>query len=189
VVHQALVDSSQFRAHGSDLRVAVNISARNLTKPGFASRVVNSLALSGVAPDRLIVEVTETALMTDPPRAAQQLGELALAGVSLSIDDFGVGQTSLSYLSSLPVSELKIDRCFITDMRSDESHAAIVQAIVDLGHNLGFRVVGEGVEDSAVLHELAAAGCDVAQGYYFARPMAVDSLNEWLELRNAPSLL
>jgi diguanylate cyclase (GGDEF)-like protein len=189
VVHQALVDSSKFRDHGSDVGIAINISARNLAKPGFARRVVNALAHSGVTPDRLIVEVTETALMTDPPRAAQQLDELARAGVHLSIDDFGVGQTSMSYLSSLPVSELKIDRCFITDMRSDESHAAIVQAIIDLGHNLGFRVVGEGVEDGDVLHELAVAGCDVAQGYYFARRMSADSLNEWLVLRNAPSLL
>jgi diguanylate cyclase (GGDEF)-like protein len=189
VVHQALVDSPLFRDHGSDLRIAVNISARNLSKPGFASRVVGALATSGVAPDRLIVEVTESALMTDPLRAAQQLEELGSAGVHLSIDDFGVGQTSLSYLSSLPVSELKIDRSFITDMRSDESHAAIVQAIVDLGHNLGFRVVGEGVEDGAVLDELTVAGCDVAQGYYFARPMTIESLNEWLAQRSAPSLL
>jgi diguanylate cyclase len=189
VVHQALVDSPLFRAHGSDLRIAVNISARNLSKSGFASRVVGALAASGVAPDRLIVEVTETALMTDPLRAAQQLEELGSAGVHLSIDDFGVGQTSLSYLSSLPVSELKIDRSFITDMRTDESHAAIAQAIVDLGHNLGFRVVGEGVEDVAVLDELTVAGCDVAQGHHFARPMAVESLNEWLAQRSAPSLL
>jgi diguanylate cyclase (GGDEF)-like protein len=189
VVHQALVDSPEFRAHGSDLRIAVNISARNLSKPGFSSRVVSALAASGVAPDRLIVEVTETALMTDPTRAAQQLEELGSAGIHLSIDDFGVGQTSLGYLSSLPVSELKIDRTFITDMRSNESHAAIVRAIVDLGHNLGFRVVGEGVEDTAALDQLSDTGCDVAQGYYFARPMTVDALNEWLAHRSAPSLL
>ena len=188
VVHQALSDSPEFRTRGSDLRISINISARNLSKPGFASRVVRELAGSGVRADRLIVEVTETALMTDPLRAARQLEELALAGVHLSIDDFGVGQTSLGYLSSLPVSELKIDRSFITDMRSDEGHAAIVQAIIDLGHNLGFRVVGEGVEDSAVLAELTAAGCDVAQGYFFARPMTVEALNEWLVQRHVPSL-
>jgi EAL domain-containing protein (putative c-di-GMP-specific phosphodiesterase class I) len=189
VVQQALIDSLHFKDEGSDLRIAVNISARNLSKPIFASKVVRALAGSGVAADRLIVEVTETALMTDPLRAAQQLAELAEAGVHLSIDDFGVGQTSLGYLSSLPISELKIDRSFITDMQSDESHAAIVQAIVDLGHNLGFRVVGEGVEDSSVLQELTDAGCDVAQGYYFARPMTVDRLNDWLVQRRAPSLL
>jgi EAL domain-containing protein (putative c-di-GMP-specific phosphodiesterase class I) len=111
------------------------------------------------------------------------LEELGAAGVSLSIDDFGVGQTSLSYLSSLPISELKIDRSFITDMRHDESHAAIVRAIVDLGHNLGLRVVGEGVEDVAVFHELSIVGCDVAQGYHFARPMTIEGLNEWIVRR------
>ncbi|MCU1362661.1 MAG: diguanylate cyclase/phosphodiesterase [Acidimicrobiaceae bacterium] len=189
VVHQALVDSPHFRSHGNDLRISVNISARNLSKPGFAARVVSALALSEVTPDRLIVEVTETALMTDPLRAAGQLEELSRTGVHLSIDDFGVGQTSLGYLSSLPVSELKIDRSFISDMRSDQSHAAIVRAIIDLGHNLGFRVVGEGVEDAAVLHELSVAGCNVAQGYFFARPMTVEALNEWLAQRHVLSLL
>jgi EAL domain-containing protein (putative c-di-GMP-specific phosphodiesterase class I) len=127
--------------------------------------------------------------MTDPVRAAQSFAELDGAAVQLSIDDFGVGQTSLSYLSSLPISELKIDRSFITDMRHDGSHAAIVRAIVDLGHNLGFRVVGEGVEDAAVFQELIGVGCDVAQGYHFARPMAIDELNSWLVRCKAPLLL
>jgi diguanylate cyclase (GGDEF)-like protein len=189
VIQRALTDAVGFRLHASDLRIAVNISARNLSKPGFSSKVVLALVQSGFAPERLILEVTETALMTDPLRATQSLEELGAAGVSLSIDDFGVGQTSLSYLSSLPISELKIDRSFITDMRHDESHAAIVRAIVDLGHNLGFRVVGEGVEDVAVFHELSIIGCDIAQGYHFARPMTIDGLNEWLARRHAPLLI
>ena len=151
VILRALGDANEFRSYASNLRVAVNISARNLSKPGFASKVARALEKSGCAPERLTLEVTETALMTDPLRATQSLEELGAAGVFLSIDDFGVGQTSLSYLSSLPISELKIDRSFITDMRSDDGHAAIVNAIVDLGHNLGFRVVGEGVEDAEVL--------------------------------------
>jgi EAL domain-containing protein (putative c-di-GMP-specific phosphodiesterase class I) len=151
--------------------------------------VARALEKSGCAPERLTLEVTETALMTDPLRATQSLEELGAAGVFLSIDDFGVGQTSLSYLSSLPISELKIDRSFITDMRSDDGHAAIVNAIVDLGHNLGFRVVGEGVEDAEVLGDLTAAGCDVAQGFHFARPMTIDNLNEWLIQRHEPVLI
>ena len=189
VIERALADAVQFRSYASDLRIAVNISARNLSKTGFSAKVVRALTKSGFAPDRLILEVTETALMTDPLRATQSLEELGAAGVSLSIDDFGVGQTSLSYLSSLPISELKIDRSFITDMRHDESHAAIVRAIVDLGHNLGFRVVGEGVEDVAVFHELSVVGCDIAQGYHFARPMTIEGLNEWLTRRHAPLLI
>lgn len=189
VIQRALADAVQFQSNSSELRIAVNVSARNLSRAGFASKVMRALENSGIAAERLILEVTETALMTDPVRAAQSFAELDGAGVQLSIDDFGVGQTSLSYLSSLPISELKIDRSFITDMRHDESHAAIVRAIVDLGHNLGFRVVGEGVEDAAVFQELTGVGCDVAQGYHLARPMAVDGLNSWLVRRKAPLLL
>ena len=180
VMRRALADTPQFVSGISALRVAVNISARNLSKAGFASKVIDALAVSEVAPERLVVEVTETALMADPERAAAALTELSAAGVHLSIDDFGVGQTSLSYLSSLPISELKIDRMFVTDMKQHYGHAAIVRSIIDLGHNLGFRVVGEGVEDESVLDELALGGCDVAQGYLFARPMAVEGLNDWL---------
>jgi diguanylate cyclase (GGDEF)-like protein len=189
VIQRALADAVSFRSHASDLRIAVNISARNLSKAGFSSKVVRALAKSGLRPERLILEVTESALMTDPLRAMQALEELGAAGVSLSIDDFGVGQTSLSYLSSLPISELKIDRSFVTDMRSDESHSAIVQAIIDLGHNLGFRVVGEGIEDAPVLDALNLAGCDVAQGYLFARPMTIEDLDEWLVRHHAPLLI
>jgi EAL domain-containing protein (putative c-di-GMP-specific phosphodiesterase class I) len=108
------------------------------------------------------------------------LAELDRSGVRLSIDDFGCGQTSLGYLSTLPIHELKIDRSFIADMLVHPAHAAIVSSIVELGHNLGFHVVGEGVETPEVLAGLAATGCDVAQGYLFARPMAPDLLGPWL---------
>jgi diguanylate cyclase (GGDEF)-like protein len=189
VIQKSLTDAVNFEAYAGELRISVNISARNLSKAGFAAKVIRLLTTSGVAPARLVLEVTETALMTDPMRAAQSLEELGAAGVHLSIDDFGVGQTSLSYLSSLPVTELKIDRSFITDMRQDEGHAAIAQAIIDLGHNLGFRVVGEGVEDADVFRSLSIAGCDVAQGYHFARPMTVEALRDWLVLHKAPVLV
>jgi diguanylate cyclase (GGDEF)-like protein len=189
VIREALSHAEALRSRSRGLRVSVNISARNLSKDGFAPSVVRALATSGVAPERLVLEVTETALMTDPPRAARSLEALGAAGVRLSIDDFGVGQTSLSFLSSLPVTELKIDRSFITDMRHDESHEAIVRAIVDLGHNLGFRVVGEGVEDAEVWDALSTLGCDVAQGYYFARPMNLAALGEWFDARDAALLV
>jgi diguanylate cyclase (GGDEF)-like protein len=186
VIQEALNDAVLFQARGNTLRMSVNVSARNLSKAGFASRVIRTLKKSGVEPERLVLEVTETALMTDPLRAAQSLEELGAAGIHLSIDDFGVGQTSLSYLSSLPVTELKIDRSFVTDMRRNESHAAIVHAIIDLAHNLGFRVVGEGVEDADVFHALSVFGCDVVQGYYFARPMTVEAFGGWIALHEAP---
>ena len=189
VLRRALVDAHQFSSEKGALRISVNISARNLNKSGFATKVVDTLVASGVSPERLVVEVTETALMADPERAASALAELSSAGVHLSIDDFGVGQTSLSYLSSLPISELKIDRMFITDMKQNYAHAAIVRSIIDLAHNLGFRVVGEGVEDESVLDELALGRCDVAQGYLFARPMSKDALIDWFSKSKLPELV
>jgi diguanylate cyclase (GGDEF)-like protein len=180
VVQRALLDLKNFGPGAQGLTVAVNVSARNLGSADFASKIVVALDAADVAPHRLFIEVTETALMTDPIRAAAVLGELDRAGVRLSIDDFGSGQTSLGYLSTLPIHELKIDRSFITDMLEDHGHAAIVHSIVDLGHNLGFSVVGEGVETRAVLEELVSVGCDVAQGYLFTRPVPVEALVPWI---------
>jgi diguanylate cyclase len=189
VLHRALAEVHQLPADQGALRVSINVSARNLSKPGFASKVIDALLESEMTPDRLVVEVTETALMADPEGAAKALGELSSAGIQLSIDDFGVGQTSLSYLSSLPISELKIDRMFITDMNQNFGHAAIVRSIIDLAHNLGFRVVGEGIEDEPVLDQLTTGQCDVAQGYLFARPMAAEALRAWFVARELAPLI
>jgi len=180
VVRRALSDLKLFGPASQSLTVAVNVSARNLSSANFASSIVNALHDANVEPYRLYIEVTETALMTDPARAAAVLGELDRAGVRLSIDDFGSGQTSLAYLSTLPIHELKIDRSFITDMLDHNGHAAIVHSIVDLGHNLGFSVVGEGIETRSVLDSLATSGCDVAQGFLFTRPIPVAELVDWL---------
>ncbi len=188
VVHRALEDLTRFGPGAEALTVAVNVSARNLGRAGFADKVVKAIEAAGVAPVRLFVEVTETTLMTDPIRAASVLHELDGAGVRISIDDFGSGQTSLRYLSTLPIHELKIDRSFITDMLEHPSHAAIVHSIVELGHNLGFMVVGEGVETQEVLANLASTGCDIAQGYLFTRPMPAEQLAPWLSHYN-PTLL
>jgi diguanylate cyclase (GGDEF)-like protein len=180
VLERAIVDLRDLGDAGAGLSVAVNVSARNLARPDFAQRVVAVLDEQQVPAQRLIVEITETALLTDPARAATILAELNRAGVRVSLDDFGCGQTSLGYLSSLPVHELKIDKSFVTDMLQNPSHAAIVRSIVDLGHNLALQVVGEGVETSDVLAILKASGCDVAQGYLLARPMPIGQLNGWL---------
>jgi EAL domain-containing protein (putative c-di-GMP-specific phosphodiesterase class I) len=180
VLRRALSDLKQFGPASESLTVAVNVSARNLSSANFASSIVEALRNADVEPHRLYIEVTETALMTDPARAAAVLGELDRAGVRLSIDDFGSGQTSLAYLSTLPIHELKIDRSFITDMLDHNGHAAIVHSIVDLGHNLGFSVVGEGIETRVVLNELANARCDIAQGFLFTRPIPVAELVIWL---------
>jgi diguanylate cyclase (GGDEF)-like protein len=179
VLHRALSDVGP-NSELASICVSVNVSARNICHPGFASLVIAALDEHAVPAHRLMIEITETALLTDPGRAGLVLAELAALGVGISIDDFGVGQTSLGFLSSLPVHELKIDKGFVTDMTTDAGHAAIVRSIVDLGHNLGLRVVAEGVETDDVLAALRPTGCDLAQGYLFARPMPLDSLRRLL---------
>jgi EAL domain-containing protein (putative c-di-GMP-specific phosphodiesterase class I) len=180
VLSRALSDMSAQEDEFGQVAVSVNVSARNICHTGFAAQVIEALEHVGVSADRLMIEITETALLTDPGRATRALSELAALGVGVSIDDFGIGQTSLSFLSSLPVHELKIDKGFVTDMKSDGGHAAIVRSIVVLGHNLHVQVVAEGVETDDVLAELRAAGCDKAQGFLFARPMPLEDLRPWL---------
>ena len=180
VLRQALTDMRELGEDWSRLAVAVNVSARSLNRASFAGQVLSALETCETSSDHLIIEITETALLTDPLRALSVLTEIKDAGVQVSLDDFGVGQTSLGYLSSLPVDELKIDKSFVTDMLENHSHAAIVRSVVELGHNLSLRVVAEGVETLEVLESLRDSGCDMAQGFYFARPMPADALRIWL---------
>jgi len=184
VLNRALSDMNPQDSAFAQIAVSVNVSARNICHAGFGSSVIDALREHGVPANRLTIEITETALLTDPGRATRVLTELAALGVGISIDDFGIGQTSLGFLSSLPVHELKIDKGFVTNMMSDPGHAAIVRSIIDLGHNLALRVVAEGVETEDVAHELRQAGCDTAQGFLFARPMPVGDLRDWVA-RNA----
>jgi diguanylate cyclase (GGDEF)-like protein len=185
VVEAALRDIRDIE-HEPPLSVAVNVSARNLSDDDFADHVLDTLARVGMAPERLIVEITETALLADPARAAATLRRLSDAGIQVSIDDFGRGQTSLGYLAELPVHELKIDMSFVQGMLDNSAHCAIVQSIIDLGHNLSLQVVGEGVETGATLEALEAAGCDVVQGYLLAKPMPSAALREWLATVREP---
>lgn len=180
VLHRALSDLRDLGLEMSCVTMAVNVSARNLGHSGFADLVIRELEETGISADRLVIEITETALLADPPGAVIVLTKLDAIGVRVSIDDFGCGQTSLGYLSKLPIHELKIDRSFIDDMLVNQAHAAIVRSIVDLGHNLHFNVVGEGVESNAIWESLRASGCDSAQGYLLARPMPLEQLSEWL---------
>jgi diguanylate cyclase len=158
-----------------EIAVAVNISARSLARDDFAGDVLAILAAAGVDPGRVILEVTETALLTDPPRAAETLKALDSAGVRISIDDFGAGQTSLGYLATLPISELKIDKAFVLPMCSDPRNAAIVRSVIELGHSLGFTVTAEGVETQQVLDGLIAADCDLIQGFFLGKPVDVQT--------------
>jgi diguanylate cyclase (GGDEF)-like protein/PAS domain S-box-containing protein len=159
--------------------IAVNLSARNLHNEHFAAQVAELLAAHDVPAHLLELEVTESAIMIDPVRAQQMLEQLSALGLRISIDDFGSGYTSLGQLTSLPVSELKIDRSFVMTMAEDPGNAMIVQSIVDLGHNLGITLVAEGVETEQSLTTMAGLGCDVAQGYHICRPIPAAAFDIW----------
>jgi predicted signal transduction protein with EAL and GGDEF domain len=182
VLERALAELPSFDPAGT-LSVAVNVSARSLARDEFACEVLTILERSGIAPSRLIIEITETALVTDTHRADLNLTRLHREGVRVSIDDFGAGQTSLAYLASLPIAELKIDKGFVMAMTGDARNAAIVRSVIELGHSLGFTVTAEGVETDEILGDLAAADCDLAQGYLLSRPLTADRLREHLSAR------
>ena len=170
VLRRAISDCSAWTAAGNDWTVAVNVSARNLTSLQFADDVAQILREANMAPDRLQIEVTETALAYDTRVATQVVNALSAQGISIAIDDFGVGYTSLSELRTLAVSEVKIDRKFVMGLPGDEKDRAIVHSVIDLGHRLRCRVTAEGVESQDVADWLADAGCDHAQGYLWLHP-------------------
>ncbi len=186
MLETALRQQRDWKARGHDLSVAVNLSARSLLDVDFPERVSALLAAHGVNPARLVLEITESTLMTDPARAQRVLRALDALGVRISIDDFGTGYSSLARLKELPVHELKIDRAFVTSMQTIHSDAVIVRSTIDLARNLGLAVVAEGVEDGSVLNELSDLGCDAAQGYYLSRPVPAAELLSWLEEQQGP---
>jgi diguanylate cyclase (GGDEF)-like protein len=165
---------------GHSIPVAVNISARSLLDPRFPAHVRELLDAHDVAPYMLCLELTETAVMTDYDLALVVLQALDTMGVSLSIDDFGTGYSSMSYLKTLPVKELKIDRSFVIGMANDPDSAVIVRSTIDLAHDLGMTVVAEGVEDRTARNALAAMGCDLVQGYGICRPLPAGELELWV---------
>lgn len=173
------------RAHawhgaGQHLRVALNLSARDLDDPDLPGRVRELLAAHGVPAERLLLEVTESAVMGKPEAAIRVMRQLADQGVDLAIDDFGVGQSSFAYLRRLPVRELKIDKSFLLEVADGKEDRTIVRSIVELGHRLGYRVTAEGVSDQATLDYLAEIGCDHAQGFFIARPLTAEAFDAFL---------
>jgi diguanylate cyclase (GGDEF)-like protein len=179
VLDTALVQVRAWIDAGRPLPIAVNLSARNLHDQHFASQVAELLAAHDVPAHLLELEVTESAITIDPVSARQMLEQLAALGVRISIDDFGAGYTSLGQLTTLPVSELKIDRSFVMTMTENPGNAMIVQSVIDLGHNLGLTLVAEGVETEQSLAALAGLDCDVAQGYHICRPIPAAAFDLW----------
>jgi diguanylate cyclase (GGDEF)-like protein len=172
---------------GFHLGLAVNLSTHDLLDTRLARRVDEHLSANGVEPGMLTLEITESSLLIDAPRARATINELNDVGVRMSIDDFGTGYSSLSYLRRLPVRELKIDRSFVANVLLDEQDEVIVRSTIDLGHNLGLEVVAEGVENNEVLDRLRGFGCDVAQGFCISRPLDADRFLAWLSTTSHPS--
>jgi EAL domain-containing protein (putative c-di-GMP-specific phosphodiesterase class I) len=188
VLDSSLRDLAVWRAQGHQLSVAVNLSVCNLQDTELPQQVARLLATHGVPAPSLVLEITENILIGDPDRSQQVLDGLRAIGVRLSVDDYGTGYSSLAYLQALPVEELKLDQSFIAHLGTDPRAAAIVRSTIELSHELGMQMVAEGVEDEVALGKLRAWGCDAAQGFLIARPMAADKLTQWLAARIDPQL-
>ncbi|MGH8977747.1 MAG: putative bifunctional diguanylate cyclase/phosphodiesterase, partial [Acidimicrobiia bacterium] len=174
VLDTATREAARFQGeHDHPFVVSVNLSARQLAQPGLAERLAEVLERSGLAPEDLCLEITESVMMEDADAVISVVERVRALGVRLSIDDFGTGYSSLGYLKRFPVDAVKIDRSFVAGLGTDPGDAAIVSAVVGLAHALGLQVVAEGVETEQQLVEVIALGCDEAQGYYFAPPQPV----------------
>ena len=187
VLTAALREARTLRQNGMPVSVSVNLSTRNLLDPELAELVQKLLETWQIEPKHLALEITESNMVSEPQRTLDVLAQLRRIGVRLAVDDFGTGYSSLQYLNRLPVDAIKIDKSFVRAMTASESSAAIVRATADLGHNLGFTVVAEGVEDRATWDAVAGAACDEVQGFYIARPMTAGDLRSWLRARATAS--
>ncbi|MGC4756092.1 putative bifunctional diguanylate cyclase/phosphodiesterase [Micromonospora trifolii] len=180
VVDDVVEQLAKWSAAGIGLRAALNVSVRDLHTGEIADQIADRLARYGVPAERLQVEITEGALMADPRRVLATISRLHRIGVAIALDDFGTGYSSLQHLRRLPLSEVKVDRSFVLGMADDADDAAIVRSMIELAGALGLRVVAEGVEDERTWRMLHAAGCDAAQGWFYARPMPAEELVTWL---------
>jgi len=177
VLGEAMAQCAAWRSTGRILAVSVNVTTANLLQEGFTELVVDLLKKNGLPGEALVIEITEMSIITDFARSKAVIEEMRDLNIIVSIDDFGAGFTSLAYLSSLAVGELKLDRTFITGLGGDgQERVDLVRATIQLGHDMRLRVVAEGIEDVATLDLLSELGCDLAQGYYISRPMPANKL-------------
>jgi len=171
VIETAVRQCRQWRAAGHPMRVAVNVPGRVFQDPGLVDRIARILADADAPAECLEFEIIENALMTDVEHVSRTLDRISDLGVHIAIDDFGTGYSSLAYLKKLPLKTLKIDKSFVIDMAHDDNDAAIVRSTIDLAHNLGYRVIAEGIETPVTHRMLTELGCDGAQGFHFSRPV------------------
>jgi len=183
VLDIALRQCVLWQEKGIDVAVAVNLSASNLQDSDLPNWVEGRLNALGVSAHKLRVEITETVMMSDPLQAEKVITGLERLGIQIAIDDFGTGYSSLAYLRQLPLTEIKIDKSFVMAMCQNNNDTVIVQTIIDLAHNLGLKVVAEGVEDLNTQDILQGLNCDIIQGYYLSKPQPAEQLTEWLQAR------
>ena len=187
MIEQVLRQLSRWRSHGFTVRASVNVSVRDLYTTDLVSWLRQQLHRYGVPPGNLQLELTESALMTQPGAVISSLQSLQRLGVGASLDDFGTGFSSLQHVHRLPLTEIKIDRSFIQSMVDHPDAEAIVRATIDLAGNLGLRVIAEGVDNEDTRQRLLADGCHIVQGFYYAKPAPVDEFDRWLAARRAPA--
>ena len=180
VIENSLIQSIKWSEQGLIHHISINISARNLLDDTLPNKLNILLNNYGVEPSSIELEITESALMTEPENALRNIKRLHKLGVDISIDDFGTGYSSLSYLRQMPIHKLKIDKTFVLDMDSNPNDRIIVESTINLAHNLGLKVVAEGVENKEVLALLDSLGCDEAQGYHISRPVPAEKLDGWV---------
>jgi predicted signal transduction protein with EAL and GGDEF domain len=181
VLRLALKQIHSWRQRGYEFPVSVNVSAVNLQDKDFPETVANMIAEYNVPSLLVELEVTETAIMTEPMRAIENIRKLSTMGVQVSIDDFGTGYSSMAYLQKLLVAKIKIDKSFVMEMGNGVNDETIVRSTIDLAHNLGMKAVAEGVENQAVWDKLRELGCDSAQGYFMSKPLPPDKFVEWVQ--------
>ena len=185
VLRQAVSDCADLHESGFSLRFSVNVSASDLIGEDLPELVAELLHQHRLDASAIAVEITENSIMTDRVRSLATLHRLRALGVHLSVDDYGTGQASLSYVRDLPISELKLDRAFLQGVPRDKHNSAIIRSTIELAHALGLPIVAEGVEDDAALAFLGELGCDLGQGFHIARPLPFDELCRWLETVSA----
>jgi diguanylate cyclase (GGDEF)-like protein/PAS domain S-box-containing protein len=179
VLETAVSQCAEWRRRGVEIGLSVNLSARNLLEKRLPDTLAGLLHSTGLPAEHLCLEITESVIMENPKKALEVLTEIAGLGVEISIDDFGTGYSSLGYLKKLPATEIKIDKSFVLEMDRNPDDETIVRSTIDLAHNLGLKVVAEGVERPGVWGKLKDLGCDYGQGYLFGAPMSPDEFNRW----------
>jgi diguanylate cyclase (GGDEF)-like protein len=181
IIKEAALGYHQIRAAGHDISISVNISPNDITDPAITQTIIKSIVAADMLPNKLILEVTETAIMVDTALSFRVLVALESLGIKLSIDDFGTGHSSLLYLKNFPIHEIKLDKSFIADIEDNNEGYNIVRSTIDLAHTLDAITVAEGVETYEEEDVLRMLGCDQVQGYYIAKPMPLDKFITWLD--------